>query len=152
MVLQVIGIFGSLIIFLYGLQKTNIHLRQAFGNKLQAWINKISFYPSLSIFFGIFLTFTMQSSTAATSLLVGLINTGMMTLYQALQILIGTSIGTTITTQIITFNIAQYSFILIILGYGLNILSKKKALSIFWCCIAGNWFYFSGNEPDFRLF
>ncbi len=144
MVLQVIGIFGSLIIFLYGLQKTNIHLRQAFGNKLQAWINKISFYPSLSIFFGIFLPFTMQSSTAATSLLVGLINTGMMTLYQALQILIGTSIGTTITTQIITFNIAQYSFILIILGYGLNILSKKRRYQSFGAVLLGIGFIFLG--------
>lgn len=144
MFFQIIGIFGSLIIFLYGLQKTNLNLRQAFGNKLQAWINKISFHPSLSIFFGIFLTFTMQSSTAATSLLVGLINTGMMSLFQALQILIGTSIGTTIATQIITFNIAQYSFILILFGYGLNVLSKKRRYQSFGAVLLGVGFIFLG--------
>ncbi len=110
MYLQIIGIFGGLVIFLYGLQKTNLNLRQAFGNKLQAWISKISYHHSLSLFFGVFLTFTMQSSTAATSLLVGLINTGMMTLSQGLQILIGTSISTAIATQIITCNIAQYTY------------------------------------------
>ncbi len=144
MFFQIIAIFGSLIIFLYGLQKTNLNLRQAFGNKLQNWINKISFHPSLSIFFGIFLTFTMQSSTAATSLLVGLINTGMMTLFQALQILIGTSIGTTIATQIITFNIAQYSFVLILFGYGLNVLSKKRRYQSFGAVLLGVGFIFLG--------
>ncbi len=144
MIFQIIGIFGGLVIFLYGLQKTNLNIRQAFGNKLQSWINKITCFPSLSIFFGIFLTFTMQSSTAATSLLVGLINTGMMNLFQALQILIGTSIGTTIATQIITFNIAQYSFALILAGYGLNTLSKKRRYQFFGSVILGIGFIFLG--------
>lgn len=144
MFLQIIGIFGGLVVFLYGLQKTNLNLRQAFGNKLQTWINKISFYPSLSLFFGIFLTFTMQSSTAATSLLVGLINTGMMSLFQGLQILIGTSIGTTITTQIITFNVAQYAFIIVILGYGLNILGKKRRYRSLGAVLLGIGFIFLG--------
>jgi len=146
MVLQIIGIFGGLVIFLYGLQKTNLNLRQAFGNKLQVWISKISYHHSLSLFFGVFLTFTMQSSTAATSLLVGLINTGMMTLSQGLQILIGTSIGTTIATQIITFNIAQYAFILILFGYGLNILSKKRRYQFIGAVLLGIGFIFLGMK------
>ncbi len=144
MVFNVIGIFGGLVIFLYGLQKTNLNLRQAFGNKLQSWINKITEYHSLSILFGIFLTFTMQSSTAATSLLVGLINTGMMTLAQGLQILIGTSIGTTIATQVITFHISQYAFILILFGYGLNFLSKKRRYQFLGAVLLGIGFIFLG--------
>jgi len=146
MFFQIIGIFGGLVIFLYGLQKTNLNLRQAFGNKLQVLINKITVYHSLSLFFGIFLTFTMQSSTAATSLLVGLINTGMMTLYQGLQILIGTSIGTTIVTQLITFDIAQYAFILIILGFGLNLLSKKRRYQFLGALLLGIGFIFLGMK------
>jgi phosphate:Na+ symporter len=146
MFINIIGIFGGLVIFLYGLQKTNLNLRQAFGNKLQAWINKITIYHSLSLFFGIFLTFTMQSSTAATSLLVGLINTGLMTLSQGLQILIGTSIGTTIATQIITFNIAQYAFVLILFGYGLNILSKKRRYQFLGAVLLGIGFIFLGMK------
>ena len=146
MFIHMLGIFGGLVIFLYGLQKTNLNLRQAFGNKLQAWINKITVYRSLSLFFGIFLTFTMQSSTAATSLLVGLINTGLMTLSQSLQILIGTSIGTTIATQIITFNIAQYSFILILIGYILNVLSKKRRYQFLGAVLLGVGFIFLGMK------
>ncbi len=146
MVFPIIGIFGGLAIFLYGLHKTNTNLRQAFGNKLQAWINKITVYHSLSLFFGIFLTFTMQSSTAATSLLVGLINTGIMSLSQGLQILIGTSIGTTIATQIITFNIAQYAFVLILFGYGLNTLSKKRRYQFLGAVLLGIGFIFLGMK------
>lgn len=146
MFFSIIGIFGGLVIFLYGLQKTNLNLRQAFGNKLQSWINKITVYHSLSLFFGIFLTFTMQSSTAASSLLVGLINTGMMSLSQGLQILIGTSIGTTIATQIITFDISRYTFILILFGYGLNVLSKKRRYQFIGAVLLGIGFIFLGMK------
>ncbi len=146
MLFHIIGIFGGLAIFLYGLQKINVNLRQAFGNKLQSWINNIANNRSLSIFLGIFLTFTMQSSAAATSLLVGLINAGMMTLSQGIQVLIGTTIGTTIATQIITFKISQYAFILILFGFGLNILSKKRRYQFFGGLLLGIGFVFLGMK------
>lgn len=146
MFINIMGIFGGLAIFLYGLQKVNLNLRQVFGNKLQNWIERITHHHSLAIFFGIFLTFIMQSSTASTSLLVGLINTGIMNLTQGLQILIGTSIGTTITTQIITFNIAQYSFILILLGYLINILSRKRRYQFLGSVLLGIGFIFLGMK------
>jgi phosphate:Na+ symporter len=146
MYVNLAGIFGGLAIFLYGLQKVNLNLRQVFGYKLQTWINKITHRNYLSLVFGVFLTFIMQSSTAATSLLVGLINTGIMNLSQGIQILIGTSIGTTITTQIISLNIAQYSFILILLGYGLNMLSKKRRYQFLGAVLLGIGFIFLGMK------
>ena len=156
-----IGILGGLVIFLYGLQKTNTNLRQAFGHKLQVLIEKISHHYHLALLLGIFLTFTMQSSTAATSLLVGLVNTGIMSLSQGMQIIIGTSLGTTIATQIITFNIAQNALILIIVGFALNLLSKKRRFQFTGSVLLGIGFIFLGmnlistfaeplkNNPDF---
>ncbi len=144
MFINLAGIFGGLVIFLYGLQKVNLNLRQVFGYKLQTWITKITHRNYLSLVFGIFLTFIMQSSTAATSLLVGLINTGIMNLSQGIQILIGTSIGTTITTQIITFKIGKYSFIPILIGYILNMLSKKRRYQFLGAVLLGIGFIFLG--------
>lgn len=144
MFLQIMSILGGLIIFLYGLKKTNTNLRQGFGNRLQSLINKITDHYSLALFLGVFLTFTMQSSTAATSLMVGLVNTGMMTLNQGIQIIIGTSIGTTIATQVITFNIAQYAFLLIIIGFIINLISKKRRYQFTGSVILGIGFIFLG--------
>jgi len=80
---------------------------------------------------GIILTFTIQSSTVASTLLVSLVNTGIMTLSQTLGILLGTSVGTTLTSQLIAFRISDYALLIIIIGFGLKLFRKKEKTKIY---------------------
>ena len=120
------GLVGGLALFLYGMQITSEGLKSTFGNKLKQTLSTLSKNKLISLFTGIIITFTIQSSTAASTLLVSLVNTGIMSLSQTLGILLGTSMGTTLTAQIIAFKVSDYAFLIIVLGFGLKLLGKKR--------------------------
>ncbi|MEA2087838.1 MAG: Na/Pi symporter, partial [Candidatus Caldatribacteriota bacterium] len=94
------GLIGGLALFLYGMQITSEGLKSTFGNKLKQFLSTLSRNKLIALLTGIIITFTIQSSTAASTLLVSLVNTGIMSLSQTLGILLGTSMGTTLTAQI----------------------------------------------------
>jgi phosphate:Na+ symporter len=101
----VMGLIGGLALFLYGMQITSEGLKSTFGNKLKQILSTLSRNKLIALLTGIIITFTIQSSTAASTLLVSLVNTGIMSLSQTLGILLGTSMGTTLTAQIIAFKV-----------------------------------------------
>ncbi|GAB4115612.1 MAG: Na/Pi cotransporter family protein [Candidatus Caldatribacteriota bacterium] len=126
MFFAIIGLIGGLVLFLYGMQITSTGLKNTFGNKLTQILGTLSKNKLIALFTGIALTFTIQSSSAASTLLVSLVNTGIMTLNQTLCILLGTSMGTTLTTQIISLRISDFAFLIIIIGFSLMLLGKRK--------------------------
>ena len=131
-----IGLIGGLVLFLYGMRITSEGLKNTFGSKLKQILSTLSKNKLIALLTGIVLTFTIQSSTAASILLVSLVNTGIMTLNQTLCILLGTSIGTTLTAQIIAFKISDFAFLIIVIGFGLMLLGRKRKQrfigNIFW--------------------
>jgi len=122
----VMGLIGGLALFLYGMQITSEGLKNTFGNKLKQILSTLSKNKLIALLTGIVLTFTIQSSTAASALLVSLVNTGIMSLSQTLSILLGTSMGTTLTTQIIAFKVSDYALLIIVLGFSLKLLGKRE--------------------------
>jgi phosphate:Na+ symporter len=114
----VMGLIGGLALFLYGMQITSEGLKSTFGNKLKQILSTLSRNKLIALLTGIIITFTIQSSTAASTLLVSLVNTGIMSLSQTLGILLGTSMGTTLTAQIIAFKVSDYALLIIVLNEG----------------------------------
>lgn len=120
------GLMGGLVLFLYGMQITSAGLKNSFRHKLNQILGTLSKNKLIALFTGIALTFTIQSSGAASTLLVSLVNTGIMTLNQTLCILLGTSMGTALTTQIISLRVSDFAFLIIIVGFGLMLLGKRR--------------------------
>ncbi|MBE3091143.1 MAG: Na/Pi cotransporter family protein [Candidatus Atribacteria bacterium] len=140
------GLIGGLALFLYGMQITSEGLKSTFGNKLKQFLSTLSKNKLIALLTGIVLTFTIQSSTAASALLVSLVNTGIMSLSQILSILLGTSMGTTLTTQIIAFKVSDYALLIIVLGFGLKLLGKKRKQRFIGNILLGVGFIFLGMK------
>lgn len=109
-------VFGGLGIFLYGINLMGDSLKDLAGDKLKMIIEKSTNTPLKGILVGALLTAVLQSSSGTTALTVGLVRAGLMSLPQAIGIIMGANIGTTITSFIVGLNIAEYSLIFIGLG------------------------------------
>lgn len=109
-------IIGGLGIFLYGLNLMGDSLKLLAGSKLKVMIEKTTNTPLKGIFVGIIITGLLQSSSGTTALTVGLVRAGLMTLPQAVGIIIGANIGTTVTSFLIGLEIKRYA--LLIMGIG----------------------------------
>jgi len=128
------------------MQITSEGLKNTFGNKLKQILSTLSKNKLIALFTGIILTFTIQSSTAASTLLVSLVNTGIMSLSQTISILLGTSMGTTLTAQIIAFKVSDYALLVIVLGFGLKLLGKKRKQRFIGNILLGIGFIFLGMK------
>lgn len=126
--LQVLGGLG---LFLYGMNLMGIGLEKAAGDKLKRLIEVLTNNRLMGVLVGIIVTMIIQSSSATTVMVVGFVNAGLMTLHQAVGVIMGANIGTTITAQLIAFNLTDYAPIAVALGVGIWIAtSKKKAKSM----------------------
>ena len=123
--LEIITFIIGLLIFLLGLYILRINLENLIGKKLQNILLACTKTNIRSFFTGIITTAILQSSSAITILTINLVNANILKFSQTIGIILGTNIGTTLTTEMLTLNIEKYSFILIITGFGL-ILSFNK--------------------------
>lgn len=142
----VIGLFGGLGLFLYGMKMMGDGLENASGEKLKKIFEKITSNPIKGVATGAIITGVIQSSSATTVMVVGFVNAGLMNLYQAAAVIMGANIGTTITAQIIAFQLDKV--IPIFLGVGsLTILfSKGKKGKVVGNIILGFGILFLGME------
>lgn len=115
--------------FLYGMSLASENLQKLSSNKIRDIIAKLSDRPVLGVFAGVVITVLVQSSGAVTSMLVGLGTAGVITLKQVMGIILGTSIGTTITVQILSFNIAQFGLPIFSLCFVVYFLTHRTTLS-----------------------
>lgn len=124
-------VLGGLGLFLYGMNLMGIGLEKAAGDKLKRLIEVLTNNRLMGVLVGIIVTMIIQSSSATTVMVVGFVNAGLMTLHQAVGVIMGANIGTTITAQLIAFNLTDYAPIAVALGVGIWIAtSKKKAKSM----------------------
>src|SRR5699024_10828446 len=107
---------GGLGIFLLGIKYMGDGLQQTAGDRLRDILDKLTSNPFLGVLAGIVVTVLIQSSSRTTVLTVALVNAGFMTLRQAIGVIMGANVGTTIIALIIGFNIGEYSLPILALG------------------------------------
>jgi Na/Pi-cotransporter II-like protein len=111
-----ISVLGGLGLFLYGMNLMGAGLQKSCGEKLKGIIAAVTKNKVYAVLVGIFVTMIIQSSSATTIMTIGFVNAGFMTLAQSVGIIIGANVGTTITAQIIAFDISKYAPLVIAIG------------------------------------
>ena len=144
LVMQIILALGGLGLFLYGMKLLGDGLELAAGSKLRIILEKLTSNRWLGALVGVIVTAIIQSSTAVSVMVVGFVNASIMTLNQAIGVIMGASIGTTVTSLILSINIAQYAPIAIFIGAFMVVLSKKNNTKYIGQIIAGFGILFFG--------
>lgn len=121
--------FGGLGIFLFGLKYMGDGLQKSAGDRLRDILNKFTSTPLRSVLAGIIVTVLIQSSSGTTVLTVGLVSAGFMTLKQAIGVIMGANVGTTITAFIIGFDIGAYALPIMGIGALLLFFSKRSLVN-----------------------
>lgn len=119
---------GGLGIFLFGIKYLGDGLQKAAGNRLKEILNRFTSTPFRAVVAGIVVTGLIQSSSGTTVLAVGLVSAGFMTLRQAIGVIMGANVGTTVTAFIIGFNLSAYALPIIGLGAILLFFAKRPTL------------------------
>ncbi len=121
-----IPVFGGLGLFLYGMNIMGTGLQQAAGERLKKIVEVLTNNRFMAVLVGAAVTMIIQSSSATTVMVVGFVNAGIMTLSQAVGVIMGANIGTTVTAQLIAFNLTDYAPAAVIIGMIVLFLSSDK--------------------------
>ncbi len=125
---HVVLLLAGVSFFLYGSTMASSSLEKLMASKITTLMNKISTSQFLSVLVGIGLTTILQSSGAVTSMLVGLGTAKVIKLPQVMGVIIGTAIGSTLTVQLISFDLSVYALPLFTLGFCIFFISKKPTI------------------------
>ena len=122
----IIGLIGGLGLFLYGMKLMGDGLENSAGDKLKGILEKVTSNRFIGVFVGALVTAVIQSSSATTVMVVSFVNAGLMTLMQAVGVIMGANIGTTITAQMVSFKLDAIAPLVIGIASIIVITSKKK--------------------------
>ena len=125
---MVLGLIGGLGLFLYGMTLMSDILEKAAGAKLRGVLELFTKNRYVGIIVGVVFTAIIQSSSAATVMVVSFVNAGLMTLYQAIGVIYGANIGTTVTSQLVSFNLSQYAPVFIMAGVLMLMIFKNPTV------------------------
>ena len=142
----VLGLLGGLALFLYGMQMMSSGLEAAAGNRMKRILEKLTANRFLGVLVGAGITAAIQSSSATTVMVVAFVNSGMMTLRQAVWIIMGANIGTTITGQLIALDIGQLAPLFAFVGVAMVVFFKKPQIHHYGNILAGLGVLFIGME------
>ncbi len=120
----ILGLLGGLALFLYGMQMMSDGLEDAAGNRMKQILEKLTANRFLGVLVGAGITAAIQSSSATTVMVVGFVNSGMMTLQQAVWIIMGANIGTTITGQLIALDVGMIAPLFAFFGVAMIVFLK----------------------------
>lgn len=130
-------LLGGLGLFLCGMQMMSSNLEAVAGDRLKGILEKLTSNRILGVLVGAVITAVIQSSSATTVMVVGFVNSGLMTLRQAVWIIMGANIGTTITGQLVALDIGTIAPLLAFAGIALGMFSKKRNVQNIGSIIAG---------------
>jgi phosphate:Na+ symporter len=119
-------LFGGMALMLYGMQLTGEGLQRAAGARLRQILTHLTMNRLTAALTGAGVTALIQSSTATTVMLIGFVQAGLLTLHQAMGIVLGSDIGTTFTVQLIAFHIYDYAPFLVGLGFSILFFTKRR--------------------------
>lgn len=122
----VFGLCGGLAIFIYGMDLMSGCLQKAAGEKMKTLLGLLTHSPVTGVLAGALVTAVLQSSSATTVMAIGFVSAGLMTLPQAISVILGANIGTTMTAQLLAFKISDYIYLIIFAGFIVSFASKRE--------------------------
>lgn len=143
---DVLALLGGLALFLYGMQMMSTGLEAAAGNRMKSILEKLTSNRVKGVLVGAAITAVIQSSSATTVMVVGFVNSGLMTLKQAVWVIMGANIGTTITGQLIAFDIGAIAPLFAIAGVGAIMFIKSEKVHHISSIFAGLGILFMGMD------
>ena len=123
-----IGLLGGLAIFIFGMNMMSESLQKAAGEKMKKILGILTVNPVMGVLAGTIATAVMQSSSATTVMVIGFVSAGLMTLKQGISVILGANIGTTMTAQLLAFNISDYIFVIIFVGFIVSFAFKSEKI------------------------
>lgn len=142
----ILGLLGGLALFLYGMQMMSDGLEKLAGDRMKKILEKLTSNRFLGVLVGAVITAVIQSSSATTVMVVGFVNTGLMTLNQAVWIIMGANIGTTITGQLISLDVGALAPVIAFLGVAAIVFMKKPKIHHLGLILAGFGILFIGMD------
>lgn len=124
----IFGLLGGLAIFIYGMDLMSETLQKVAGEKMKKILALLTKNPFFGVIAGALTTAVLQSSSATTVMAIGFVSAGLMNLPQAISIILGANIGTTITAQIIAFKISNYIYLFIFIGFIISFIFKNQKI------------------------
>lgn len=143
-ILSLITLFGGLGLFLYGTNLTSEGLQKETASKMNDFITKLTNNKYTAVLTGVLITVFLQSSSATTVLLVSFVSASLLTLSQALGIILGAAVGTTFTVQLIAFNVTDYALFFVGLGACLKLFATSERWKNIGLAVLGFGFLFYG--------
>ena len=123
---ELLSLLGGVGLFLYGMTMMSTGLRAMAGERLRGILEKVTGRKLLSVGIGLAVTLMIQSSSATDMMVIGFVSSGLMTLSQAIGVILGANIGTTVTAQITAFNLTAYAPLLVFIGAVMAIFIKRS--------------------------
>ncbi len=139
-----LGLFGGLALFLGGLQMLSEGMTKAAGETMKVVLAKLTTNRFKGALTGAFITGILNSSTVTTLLVVGFISGGMMTLAQSVGVIMGANIGSTVTAQLLAFNLSAYSLGPVAIGFFMLFTAKREKIKYYGMMIMGIGLVFYG--------
>lgn len=143
---NLLSLLGGLALFLYGMQMMSSGLEAAAGERMKEILEKLTSNRFLGVLVGAAITAVIQSSSATTVMVVGFVNAGMMTLTQAVWIIMGANIGTTITGQLIALDVGAIAPLIAFIGVALVVFVKRAQVQHIGTILAGLGVLFIGMD------
>lgn len=143
---EFLGVFGGLALFLHGMQMMSSGLEAAAGNQMKSILERLTSNPFLGILVGTLITTAVQSSSATTVMVVGFVNAGMMTLGQAVWLIMGANVGKTTTGLLIALDVGALAPLVAFVGVALMVFTKKPRLQHIGQLLAGLGILFIGMD------
>ena len=122
------GLLGGLAIFIFGMNMMSESLQKAAGEKMKKILGILTVNPVMGVLAGTIATAVMQSSSATTVMVIGFVSAGLMTLKQGISVILGANIGTTMTAQLLAFNISDYILVIIFVGFIVSFVFKSEKI------------------------
>ncbi|NCA32854.1 Na/Pi cotransporter family protein [Adlercreutzia muris] len=141
-----LGLFGGLALFLYGMNLMSSSLQEAAGERMRSILAAVTKNPLVAVLAGAVATAVLQSSSATTVMTIGFVAAGLMNLRQAIPIIMGANIGTTITAQIIAFKLSDYVLGIVLAGFIVMSLAKQSKVKLTGTAIFGFGLLFLGID------
>lgn len=141
-----LGLFGGLALFLYGMNLMSSSLQEAAGERMRSILAAVTKNPLVAVLAGAVATAVLQSSSATTVMTIGFVAAGLMNLRQAIPIIMGANIGTTITAQIIAFKLSDYVLGIVLVGFIVMSLAKQSKVKLTGTAIFGFGLLFLGID------
>lgn len=122
----IFGLFGGLALFIYGMNMMSECLQKAAGEKMKTILGVLTKNPLMGVLAGALVTAVLQSSSATTVMVIGFVSAGLMSLPQAISVILGANIGTTMTAQLMAFKLSDYIWMIVFVGFMMFFLSKNE--------------------------